>query len=186
MSLIPKMTADKVLPYSSENAAASFYRWFGNLFDHAEGYSVLYDEAITDPRNRQELPFPCYALTQVDTSDPSSGFMDGQRDRNIVSFYINCYHNRLTQGSPRLLRRMKDQAVFCVKNAGRKLEGESEVVIEGIRLYDFSKTPIQPLRSALTLSGPIIQHFLGDGEVLEYELMCNFVYFEYFEEAING
>lgn len=186
MSLIDRMTVEKVLPYSSENAAASFYYWFKNLFDHSVGYSVIYDEKITDPDNRQELPFPCFALTQVDTSDPSTGYMGGQRDRNIVSFYINCYHNRLLEGSPRLLRRMKDQVVFCVKNAGRQVEGRNEVIVEGIRLFDFSKSPIQPLRSALTLSGPVIQHYLGDGEVLEYELMCNFVYFEYLEEAING
>jgi hypothetical protein len=169
-----------VMPYGNENAAASFYKWLKELFDHPDGYTVVLDKELTSPESRQELPFPCLIVNQIDTTDGGRGFMGGEKDQNNVLFYVYCMVNKQTPnfGTPRLLRRMKDQLVFAIKRAGVFCEERDDVYIPPIVLYDFSKKPPQELGATLRLNTGIMQHYTEDGEILEYELMLSFVYHE--------
>ncbi len=180
MAVITKFTRDHVLPYGNENAVASFYKWLKDLFDHDKGYTVVLDKELTSPSTRQQLPFPCIVVNQIDTTDSGRGFFGGERDENVVLFYVYCMVNKTDPnfGTIRLLRRMKDQVVFAVKRAGQFDADHDDLVIPAIVMYDFSQSPIRELSSTLNLSNNIMQHFTEDAEILEYELMLNFAYKE--------
>jgi len=181
VAVINKFTRDLVLPYGNENAVASFYKWLKDLFDHDKGYTVVLDKELTTPESRQQLPYPCLVVNQIDTTDSGKGYFGGDRDENVVLFYVYCMVNKTNQefGTTRLLRRMKDQVVFAVKRAGQFCDAHGDVVIPPIVLYDFSKKPIVALESTLCLSNSVMQHFTEDVEILEYELMLNFTYKEH-------
>jgi hypothetical protein len=181
MPVISKFTRDLILPYGNENAVASFYKWLRDLFDHESGYTVVLDKELTSPETRQQLPYPCLVVNQIDTTDNGRGYFAGEMDENTVLFYVYCMVNKSNRefGTTRLLRRMKDQVVFAVKQAGRFSEQHNDVVIPPIALYNFGQKPPVDLDSTLVLSTNVMQHFSEDGEILEYELMLNFTYKEH-------
>lgn len=176
MAVINKIKRDLYLPYSNENAAASFCRWIQNLFDHPEGYTVVLDQELRDPANRQLLPFPCLVVNQVDTSDPGRGFLGAGADQNSCLFYVYCMVHKNAAGSIRLLRRMKDQVVFALKRAGVFDDAAGDVVIPPIALLDFSTTPPGVLNSTLVMNNNIVQHFSDEDEIAQYELTVSLNY----------
>jgi len=180
MPLFNTITRTTVFPFSSENAVASFYKWISDLFDHPQGYTVVFDRELDDPSARQQLPMPCIVVNQTDTTDPTRGFFQGERDKNSVLFYIYCMVSKTSAntGTPRLLRRMKDQVSFCLKKAGVVDESTGNLVVAPIIIYDFSKNPVADTDSTLSLKTGIMQHFSVEGEILEYELMANLEYIE--------
>ena len=169
-----------VLPYGNENACASFYKWAKSLFEHVNGYSVVYDKELTSPANRQELPFPCIVINQVDTTDPSKGFVGSTNDQNACLFYVYCMVNKSNPefGNFRSVRRMKDQFVFALKKAGVYDDEKADVIVPPIVLFNFATNPISELDSTLTLNSSIMQHVTEDNEVIEYELMFGLNYLE--------
>ena len=175
MAVFDKIKKDKVFLYGSENAVASFYKWLSDLFDHPEGYSLILDAELNDPEARRTLPFPCIVLTQIDTTDNATGFIGLERDRNNCLFKISCLTNRAL-GGIRLLRRMKDQIIFALKRAGIYSEVDNDLIIKPISILDFTENPPTELETTLTLSNNITQHFVDDGDVMEYELMVVFNY----------
>lgn len=180
MPTIEKFTRSTVVPYGNENAVASFYQWLQRLFDHDEGYTVVLDKELTSPDNRQQLPFPCIVINQIDTTDNSRGFFGGEKDQNTVLFYIYCMVNKNDRefGTIRLLRRMKDQVVFALKHAGRFNDLDGDISIAPIVMRDFSQTPPADLGVTLVPSPNLMQHFSEDTEILEYEVMVSCIYKE--------
>lgn len=180
MAVYNKIRADLILPYSNENAAASFYRWLNELFNHDAGYSVVFDQELRSPGARRGLPLPCLAVTQLDTTDPSRGFVGALADQNTCLFYVYCIVAKgNTAGGVsdvRLLRRMKDHVVFALKRAGIFDDDNDDVVVPPITLFDFSKKPIVPLNSTLTLNSGIVQHYTEEDDILQYELLVSFRY----------
>ncbi len=178
MTIFNKISRDTVFIYGNENAAASFCKWVEDLFNHSEGYTVVFDKELSNPEAKQLLPTPCIAINQIDTTDTGQGFIGGDKDRNVCMFTINCIVNRADEdfGSIRLLRRMKDQLMFALKKAGIWDHETEELVVEPIKLLDFSKSPAVELNSTLTLAGSISQHFVDDGQLLEYELLVTLNY----------
>lgn len=186
MAIFNKIGRSMVLPYGNENAAASFYEWLRGLFDHAGGYTVVLDQELREPTNRQNLPFPCLAINQVDTSDPGQGFLGSNADQNSCLFYIHCliHTGDPEVGSIRLLRRMKDQVVFALKRAGIFDEEAQDVVVPPIVLLDFRTVPPTQLNSTLTLNNNIVQHFVEEDEIVEFELLVSFRYM--IDGKLNG
>lgn len=178
MAKFTRITKDHVFPYSSENAAASFYAWLISLFRHDNGYEIVFDQEIANPEVRMQLPFPCFVVNQIDTTDPNNGYFGGEIDRNNVAFYVYCYANRSQHGTPRLVRRMKDQLLFALKNAGKWSDSDNDVIIPPINMKNFALSGNPELESALTLANSVLQNFTEDGEILRYELMLILNYVE--------
>jgi hypothetical protein len=178
MPIFTKFSRDQVLPISNENAAASFYKWMQDLFDHPEGYTVVLDQELRSPENRQALPFPCLVLNQTDTSDPGRGFMNSEADQNSCLFYIYCLVHKGSSdfGSVRLLRRMKDQVVFALKRAGIYDQEAEDLVVPPIIMWDFSQRPPVELPATLSMNNNIVQHFTDEDEIMQYELLVSFRY----------
>lgn len=180
MAVYTTIKRTDVFPYSNENATGSFYNWAKSLFDHALGYTVVFDKELTSPEDRQEIPMPCILINQIDTTDPSKGFMGGERDENSVLYYIYCMVNKMDTdfGTPRLVRRMKDQFIYALKHAGIYSDASHDILIPPIQMYDYSKTPEVALNSHLSINSSIMQHLIEETEILKYELMVSFKYIE--------
>lgn len=179
MPVFNKISRNHVFLQGNENAAASFYYWLQQLFDHPDGYSVVIDKELSSPSNRQGLPTPCIAVNQLDTSDPGRGFMNADADQNGCLFYVYCLVDKNWQGdvsSSRLLRRMKDQVVFAVKRAGMFDEASGDIVVPPIALLNFAHNPPQDTSSTLLLNNNIVQHYTDDGDFIQYELVLSFRY----------
>lgn len=178
MTIFPKINRTTIFTYGNENAAASFCKWLENLFDHKDGYTVIFDKELSDPESKQLLPTPCLVVNQIDTTNSGLGFMGADKDSNNCLFTVKCIIDKTNEdfGSIRLLRRMKDQVVFAIKKAGVWDNDLDDLVVEPIKMLDFSKSPAVELASTLTLSGNISQHFLDDGQFVEYELMLTLNY----------
>lgn len=178
MAVFERVTRGMIFPQSNENAVASFYRWLQTLFDHSDGYTVVIDKELSSPQDRQGLPAPCIVATQMDTTEPGQGFIGANTDHNSCLFYVYCLVSKETPGfnSARLLRRMKDQVVFCVKRAGLFDEAAGDVVVPAIALLDFSQNTPVDTGSTLVLSSSIVQHYTEDSDFIQFELVLSFKY----------
>lgn len=178
MAVFNRFRKDLILPYSNENAAASFYGWIRDLFDHPDGYSVVYDQELLTPSNRQNLPLPSIVVNQIDTSEPGRGFMGTEADQNSCLFYLYCLVAKGDErfGSIRLLRRMKDQLVFALKRAGMLDESSGDVIVPPMIMRNYAHKPPTELDSTLVLNGGIQQHLTEEGDILQYELLVSLRY----------
>ena len=176
--LHPKMTNDMILPYGEENAVASFYKWLKDLFDHANGYPVYFDQDGDEFSNRSLTKFPHIKVQQIDTQDLTQTFIGGQANHTELLFYVYFNHSLKEKGSRRLLRRGRDQLSYALKMAGISKKGTDDLYVPPIYLWDFAQpTPVKT-GTCLTVRGGIQQRFTQENEILTGELMVTLRYME--------